>query len=152
MNILTIATALTFVFEIILALIVISLLDFYLRRKKKMEDLDRIFLQSTLSILIVAVIGFGNFAYIVHTDLQKETIYDKVASKTLFWTDSYKRDVLKDSAWAVREKYKDQWDSLASEWKKTQYGTVEYDSLGAKMDSVYMLLDSAQIKYDRLPD
>jgi transketolase len=86
-------------------------------------------------------------------DSKEKIIYEKVADKTLFWTDSYKRKVLKDSTWALWENYMSQWSKLYIEQQKTGYKSIEFNSLkNRKMDSIHALLDTTLANYERMPD
>lgn len=158
MNTSTIATIITVVCELILGFFLVYLLGLFLR--KRMDYFNVIFLKFFLSIMVVCSIWVGNTRYFLSNiadilnNKEKETFYDKVASKTLFWTDLYKEEKIrkntKDSVWMAWTNYGNQWDKLFIEQKKTMYGSIEYNSIGRQMDSVHVLQDSALAVYDRL--
>ena len=146
-------STISFVIVLIIAFIIFYILCYYLAW----------FLRDALdgfSVLILRFYGpvfllifFTIFNMLNISNGKADRFYKSFSSKTLFWTDSYKREVAKDSAWAVYKKYSEQWDKLYSEQKRCGgYGTLKGDSLGLKMDSIQVLLDTAKAKYDRLPD
>lgn len=70
----------------------------------------------------------------------------------IYGTKAYYNEIKKDSAWAERNIYSNEWNALYVESKKYQFGTKEYDSLGKKMDVVNIQYEKAQKYYESLPD
>jgi hypothetical protein len=154
MDILIISVTCTVVFEIILGLIFSYLIGFFLTRGKNLSNLEKIFFKMNSIFIPISIVVYGNIFYLFYSlDSKEKIIYEKVADKTLFWTDSYKRKVLKDSTWALWENYMSQWSKLYIEQQKTGYKSIEFNSLkNRKMDSIHALLDTTLANYERMPD
>lgn len=76
-------------------------------------------------------------------------IADSIAHITA--NETAERKAKKGAAWAERNKYFAQWESILEEQKKYEYGTLKWTELESKQASVWAQYEKAEAYHDSLP-